>query len=378
MTNLYRLPSLSFDSELVATLFAIERLRADIGTGDTPDDTYAELHLLFDTVMSVVSARIEGNHTTVYEALDRVEQRSTGTLDEQLREIANIVDVARYIDTLDPEQPLTHTLVRNLHARTVSDLTREGDPTPGAYRREDVAISGSRHRPPTWPTVHSEMSSLLDFANQDLQLHEQMMQIALAHHRFVWIHPFRNGNGRVSRLFTYAMLRRTIFATRGFSALNPTAVFGNDRSAYIAALEAADSLTDEGTITWSSFFVRGIRDDIARLVALQDHSHVIDVLVGPALGRLLRDGLVTEHEHRVLREALVRGTVKAGDLSEAAPGSASSRSRLIRDLLDRRLLQHSPIGPRFYRLSLSQGPLAPRIIRQLDTLGYLPKMLSED
>lgn len=378
MTDLYRLPPLAFDSDLVATLFEIERLRADIGTGTTPRDTFTELHRLFDTVMSVVSARIEGNHTTVYEAIDRVDGRAEDALDEQLREIANIADTARWLDDLDPAEPLTHGLVRDLHARTVHGLAREGDPTPGAYRDQDVAITGSAHRPPAWVAVHPEMSSLLEFANAERPLHEQMMQIALAHHRFVWIHPFRNGNGRVSRLFTYAMLRRTVFATRGFSALNPTAVFGNDRAAYIAALEAADTLNDEGTIAWASFFVTGIRQDIARLIRLQDRDYVIDALVGPALARLARDGQITNGEHRALTEVLRRGTVKAGDLAEVAPGSASHRSRLIRGLLDRRLLQHSAEGPRFYRLALSRGPLAPRLIRQLDALGYLPKMLSDD
>ncbi|GAA3931423.1 Fic family protein [Microbacterium soli] len=378
MPDLYRIPPLSFDSDLVATLFEIERLRADIGTGDTPRDTFAELQLLFDTVMSVVSARIEGNHTTVFEALDHAGGEPADATDEKLREITNIVSAARYLDSLDPAEPLTHLLIRDLHARTVAGLTTEGDPTPGAYRKVDVAIRGSAHRPPSSPLVHAEMSSLLDFANAERPLHEQMMQIALAHHRFVWIHPFRNGNGRVSRLLTYAMLRRTIFATRGFSAVNPTAVFGNDRGAYISALESADTLSDDGTIAWASFFVRGIRDDIARLVRLQDRLHVIEALVGPSLDRLLRDGQVTADEHRVLHRVLDLGTVKAGDLSDVAPGSASTRSRLIRDLLDRRLLRHSSEGPRFYRLSISQGPLAPRIIRQLDVLGYLPKMLSED
>ncbi|WP_460797040.1 hypothetical protein [Microbacterium sp. GXF0217] len=141
------------------------------------------------------------------------------------------------------------------------------------------------------------------------------------------------------------MLRRTVFATRGFGALNPTAVFGNDRAAYITALEAADTLSDEGTIAWASFFARGIREDITRLIHLQDRDYVIDALIGPALTRLARDGRISDGEHRVLNEVLQRGTVKAGDLAQAAPGSASYRSRLI---------------------------------RQLDALGFLPRMLSDD
>ncbi|MGC0369760.1 Fic family protein [Microbacterium sp. SLBN-111] len=377
MTDKYAIPRLDFESQLVATLFEIERLRSDIGTGDTPRDTYLELHHLFDFVMSVVSARIEGNHTTVYDALDQIETGGSTSAD-QISEIRNIAATARFIDQLPPDAPLTHTLVREIHRRTVDGLVREGDPTPGSYRVVDVAITDSAHVPPSWVTVHAEMSALLDFANQERPLHEQMLQIAIAHHRFVWIHPFRNGNGRVSRLFTYAMLRKTIFATRGYSALNPTAVFGNDRDAYISALERADDLSAEGTISWAEFFVSGIRDDVARLIDLQHHDFVIERVVGPALDSLLHDGLVSRDSHAALRASLERGVVKAGDLVDVVPGTAAQRSRFIRALRERNLLQQAEEGPRFYRLSLSRGPLAPRLIRRLDALGYLPRMLSDD
>lgn len=378
MVDLYELPHPSFDSPLVPLLFEIERLRADIGTGTTPPEVYAELHQLFDTVMSVISARIEGNHTTVYEAVESMSHTRLDRRDEQFQEIANIVEAVRFLDTLDPTQPLTHSLTRDLHSRTVGGLTREGDPTPGDYRRQDVAITGSDHEPPTWVTVHPEMSALLDFANEARPLHEQMMQIALAHHRFVWIHPFRNGNGRVARLFTYAMLRTRIFATRGFSALNPTAVFGNDRSAYIAALETADSLATDDTTAWMTFFARGIRDDLARLIQLQDHQFVITALVGPALSQLVADGVLGVADERALRIILEKGVVKAGDLESAIPGNASQRSRAIRALLERGLLNQADEGPRFYRLSLSRGPLASRLIRRLNAAGLLPKILEND
>lgn len=378
MTDLYRLPQPGFTSPLVPLLFEIERLRADIGTGTTPRELFDELHQLFDTVMSVISARIEGNHTTVYEAVETIGREHSAKREEHLQEISNIVDAVRYIDTLDPMQPLTHALIRDLHAQTVANLTREGDPTPGSYRQQDVAITGSHHTPPSWVTVHADMSALLDFANEDRPMHEQMMQIALAHHRFAWIHPFRNGNGRVSRLFTYAMLRTKIFATRGFSALNPTAVFGNDRSAYVTALEAADSLGEPGTTSWITFFARGIRDDLARLVRLQDHAFVAGALVGPALSQLTADGVIGGAEEKAMRIILERGVVKAGDLEGAIAGSASQRSRTIRSLLERGLLHQADEGPRFYRLSLSRGPLASRLVRRLNTAGFLPKILEND
>lgn len=378
MSEMYALPEPAFDSDLVALLFEIERLRANVGSGSTPVETYAELHHLFDTVMSVVSARIEGNHTTVFEALDSASNAPGLSLDDHLQEISNIAATARFIDSLDPREPISHVLVRELHARTVDSLKREGDPTPGEYRMQDVGITGSMHTPPSWVTVHPEMTALLEFANTEYPLPKQMLQVAVAHHRFVWIHPFHNGNGRVSRLFTYAMLRKTVFSNRGRSALNPTSVFGNDRAEYISALEGADSLSSAGTTRWATFFAQGIRDDLDRVVRLQDHDYVVSELIMPALLKLVDDGIISTTTRDVLLTVARRGVVKAGDLAAALPGDPSQRSRAIRNLIDRDLLRRSAEGPRFYHLALSRGPIASRLIRRLDELGFLPKMLSDD
>ncbi|MBK9184423.1 MAG: Fic family protein [Ignavibacteria bacterium] len=51
------------------------------------------------------------------------------------------------------------------------------------------------------------------------------MRIAIAHHRCAAIHPFRNGNGRVVRLLTYAMLIRDGYRIDQGRIINPTAVF---------------------------------------------------------------------------------------------------------------------------------------------------------
>lgn len=375
---MYVLPEPGFKSELVTLLFEIERLRANIGTGTTPTEIYVELHQLFDTVMSVVSARIEGNHTTVYEAIESSSTSNQQSPTDQLREIINIAETAQFIDSIDLDTPLTHSLIRELHARTVADLEREGDPNPGDYRNQDVAISGSAHTPPSWVTVHAEMTGLLDFANLKVPLNEQMLQIAIAHHRFVWIHPFRNGNGRVSRLFTYAMLRKAIFAKRGYSALNPTSVFGNDRQKYISALELADPLTAEGDAAWATFFARGIRNDLNRVLNLQDHEYVITRLVAPAINGLVSDGVISSNTARVLMVILEKGVVKANDLSFDSTDSASQRSRKITQLRDRLLIRPIHEGARFYTLSLARGPIARKLIQQLDALGFLPKMLSDD
>ncbi|KRE29405.1 hypothetical protein ASG80_19875 [Agromyces sp. Soil535] len=332
-------------------------------------------------VMSVISARIEGNHTTVYDALSELSpgSRPSSASADSLREIMNILKGIDFIDSVDPTTPLTQVFVRELHRITVNGLRREGDPTPGEYRVREVGINHSSHIPPSHVYVHAEMSELLDFANQDVPMHEQMLHVAIAHHRFVWIHPFRNGNGRVSRLLTYAMLRRNGFDSGpGYRTVNPTAVFGNDRDGYYSALEAADDLSGDGTLKWCEFFVRGLRDDLERLVQMQDFAFVREDLVHPAINMLMASGGATAVEGAALKIAITKNVVKAGDLASALPGTASQRSVAIRGLIERALLTHDQRGQRFYRVSLARGPLSPFIVRRLDELGYLPRILKED
>ena len=70
--------------------------------------------------------------------------------------------------------------------------------------------------------------------------------------------------------------------------------------------------------------------------------------------------------------------MKAGDLESALTGSPSQPSIATRELVDRGLLVQDDRGPRFYRLALAKGPLAPFVIRQPDTLGYLHRILKDD
>ena len=119
----------------------------------------------------------------------------------------NIEKAMTFIEqTLKPGDPLTEHFIRELHALTVSELQREGDKTPGAYRTYPVQIAQASHLPPDALQVADYMQELVSFINQPDPDKYDLMKVAIAHHRFGWIHPFGNGNGRVVRLLTYAQL----------------------------------------------------------------------------------------------------------------------------------------------------------------------------
>lgn len=373
-------PRFEFDSELSSAIIGLERARAELDHGSTPAVVFFQLKELFELLTSIMSARIEGNRTSLLDAVSGAieDQDPERAPSDGVEEILNVQRGMRFVELHATAGPLTHNFVRDLHRIVVDGLRREGDRTPGAYRLSEVAIGKSAHRPPFPTDVLSDMSTLLDFANEDVEPHKQLLQSALVHHRFLWIHPFGNGNGRVSRLLTYAMLIRQGFvSTTSYRAINPTAVFGADRNGYYDNLARADRLDSEGLIAWCTYVLQGLNSDIDRLRSLRDSAFVTNRLLRPAIERLHDSGRVTARERDALLIVAELSIVKAGDLEDAFPGSAATRSHAIRRLHDRGLLAQAS-GPRSYRLVFAPSDLTIHLIHQLDQAGLLPAILRDD
>lgn len=62
---------------------------------------------------------------------------------------------------------LTEYFIRELHSMTVTDLEREGDATPSAYRQKPVQIAHPGHLPPEPILVPDYMRELVTFINTD-------------------------------------------------------------------------------------------------------------------------------------------------------------------------------------------------------------------
>ena len=376
-------PEFAFDSDLTRAIIGLERARANLGHGTTPPEFFFQLKDLFQLLTSIMSARIEGNRTSILDAVVGDSRRrissDAGPLDEGVQEILNIQEAIDFIEERVRTSPINHSFVRELHQLVVQDLSREGDRTPGAYRLGEVRIGKSAHRPP-WPAdVFDDMTGLIEFIAEDVEPQMQLLQAAIAHHRFLWIHPFGNGNGRVSRLVTYAMLVKQRFTSASdYRAVNPTAVFGSDRQGYYDNLEAADSLTNAGIVAWCTYVLAGLNTDVKKLSRLSDADFVTTQILIPAIERLRAAGGLTVGEARALGIAARRPVVKAGDLAEALPGSAATRSQAVRRILDRHLLKPVAEGGRTYQLVFAPNDLTVHIVNRLDAVGLLPRILHDD
>lgn len=376
-----KVPEFPFSSPLASHAMALERMRGDLPrtVGNLP--VVVELGELYRLMSSIISARIEGNHTTVVEAVESARLRETKPrrdFNEGVQEILRLQDAADFIDThIDVGTRITHSVVRELHRIATQGLRREGDPTPGEYRQVEVVIAHSDHVPPLAATVHSQMYDLLDFTNQQAEPHLQLIRMAIAHHRFVWIHPFTNGNGRVARLFSYAMMRSCGFAPSvEYQTVNPTTVFGADRQGYYDHLAAADSLTDSGLVSWAEFVLSGLRRDMEMIHDLT-RKGVLERLVQASIAQARRAAQLTEDEADALTAVAHGNAFRAGDLVSAVGGSPTQRSLIIRGLLQRDLIRRLKDGGRVYRIRLSPNDLTPFVIGGLGRAGLLPSIMSD-
>lgn len=326
---------------------------------------------------SIGSSRIEGNNTTIMDYVENAKIDShTHSPQEQIKEIQNIERAMDFIESYINDTPITNRFIRELHQLTVDGLsyTKEGAAHPGQFRQQNVRIGGSNHIPPDYTQVEPLMQDLMDFINTDLSPKYDLLKIAIAHHRFVWIHPFENGNGRVVRLFTYALLLKTVFMSRE-RIINPTAVFCSNRNEYYEFLSKADSGTNERILQWAEYMLRGLKLELEKIDKLSDNKILKEQILLPSLKDALERKYITPESYEVLVLTIKNpnNIIQSGDLIQIFPTKSSSdRSRIIKTLIDSKMLSPIKEGARKYYPVFSNNYLLRSILRTLDKHGFLP------
>ncbi len=366
----------SFDSPLVDIITELELLRHLRLEIDVPLSLFIQLKEIFHMLESLGSARIEGNHTTL---ADYIESKIEGTQsqDDQLKEIENIEKAMSFIDEYFKRgDEITERFIRELHTLAVDNLQREGDKTPGQYRHYSVSIGQSEHLPPDSIKVPDYMNELTSFINHEDSPKYDLMKIALAHHRFGWIHPFSNGNGRTVRLLTYALLIKYGFNVQaGGRVLNPTAVFCNDRNKYYEMLSKADLGTHEGLEEWCTYVLGGISAELKKVDQLTSLQFLSQKILFPAIAFALEKNALSNIEAKILRKSVTAGIIKAGDLKEVLPELKPAQiTYQISKLVEQKLLESTSDKARSYAINISHSSLIRGVIQSLRNEGFVPSL----
>lgn len=181
----------------------------------------------FELTFTHNSTAIEGNTLTLMETKVVLEDGiSIGG--KELREIYEIVNHKKaynYVKKCIAEgKQLSENIVKDIHAILMENII-----VGGIYRNQEVRISGAGHTPPTGNDMYILIKNFFTDLEWKVKELNPIELAAWTHAEFVRIHPFIDGNGRISRLIMNYQLM-----INGFL---PVSIAKENRLEYYNALE---------------------------------------------------------------------------------------------------------------------------------------------
>ncbi|MFA5886506.1 MAG: Fic family protein [Patescibacteria group bacterium] len=372
-------------SQLANAVIELEKLRVKKLGGPVPPYIFFQIKDIFQILESLGSARIEGNHTTLAEFVEKIiDNPNRQTKIEKDREIFNIERAIDFIEkNVDSKTKISRAFISEIHKILVDGLTPppggEGSRYPGEMRHENVVITKSNHIPPEAIKVSDYFNELITFINQPIESQYHLLAIAISHHRMAWIHPFDNGNGRLVRMFTYALLIKQGFQVKSGRILNPTAVFCMDRDKYYDMLALADSGEEEKTLEWCLYVLEGLRTEIEKIDKLLNIFYITNNILLPMLSFAFENQYITKREHEIL-SALVKSKkmiIKSSDLIKMiGKESPVQRSRILRRLKEKHMLIPLEDKGRVYTIGFANNYLLRGMIHILEKNDFIPLSLN--
>jgi Fic family protein len=227
---------------------------------------------------------------------------------------------------------------------------------PGKWRtRHEENVEVGRHLPPSGDRVADFMRYFEErFRVQTMGRATQIMAIASAHHRFNYIHPFLDGNGRVSRLMSHAMAWSANIGSRGLWSISRGLARGlESRTDYKQMMDRADSpregdLDGRGNLSQKAlqefvvWFLRVCLDQVTFMSGLFE----LDSLAERLKAHVLRSPDLKPEAAALLQEALIRGEFERGEVSRITGLPERTARRVLNDALHAGLLaSETPKGP---------------------------------
>ena len=277
--------------------------------------------------------------------------------DLQMEAVAHI-HVQELIDTgRDPDAwPASAAYAAWLHEEFCSRLPPEmlfvtDDKTgerieivPGEWRKRDVQVG--RHLPPEYDQLAHFMARFDSaYASPPLSKTRQIQTVGAVHHRFLWIHPFLDGNGRVARLMSHALFKRLGIGTSLWSVARGLA---RDEERYKALLALADgprdgdrdgrgNLTQRGLIEFCKFFLEQSVDQIRFMSSLLEPSMLL-TRMEIHIEEEVRFKRLQRGSFAVLREAVMNGEVERSKIPALTGFEERTARNVTSALVDRGML----------------------------------------
>ena len=263
---------------------------------------------------------------------------------------------------------------RRFCARLPEDLLRVEDPAgkrtlrlaPGELRRHDVKVGT---RVAISPGALPRFLQRFEEVYGRLGKTESVLSSAAAHHRLLWMHPFLDGNGRVARLMSHAMLLETLDTGGVWSIARGLARNVQQYKALLANcdrtrrndLDGRGTLSEEALVAFTRFFLTVCIDQVTFMESLiqPDRLHTRILLWAKEEMAL---GEIPAKSDTILQAILYRGELPRGEADAVAGTGERQARRIVSALLKRGIL-------------ISENPRAPLRLAFPAEAGFVLKIL---
>ena len=357
--------------QVADAIAALSSASAALGTRLHPA-TAGNLADLVRLMNCYYSNLIEGHNTRPRD----IERALAGDLDEDEErrnlqiEAAAHVRLQEKIDRMAAgdglPEPASRDFIRWLHAEfyrdapeamlTIGSAHAEIRMAPGAWRsapEHDVAVG--RHIPPSSRALEPFMAHFeRRYRFDEMGQATRILAMAAAHHRLNYIHPFPDGNGRVSRLMSHAMALKAGIGAHGLWSVSRGLARGlESRNEYKTRMDLADTprrgdldgrgnLSQSALVDFTLWFLKVCLDQVTFMAELFD----LDDLEARLVRHVERSDRLKPEAARLLRETLVRGRIDRGEASRITGLPERTARRVLGDVIDAGLLASAtPKGP---------------------------------
>ena len=213
---------------------------------------------------------------------------------------------------------------------------------PGELRERDVKVGDhvaiSSGAVPRFLARFEEVYSHLSKA-------DSILSAAAAHHRLVWIHPFVDGNGRVARLMSHAMLLETLDTGAVWSVARGLARNVDRYKALLAAcdaprrndLDGRGDLSEEALARFTDFFLRTCIDQVEFMEGLMQPDRLRTRILLWAEEEIRIRELPSKSES-ILEAILYRGELPRSDVAKIVGAGERHARRIVSALTKRGVL----------------------------------------
>lgn len=282
------------------------------------------------------STRIEGaklSDREVEALLGRLEQQSFVSRDEE--EVAGYAEVMDTLFESHSAIPLTENYAKQLHAQLLRHASKD-ERHRGEYKKlpnhveafgpqgESLGIIFATASPFDTPLLMQELLVWTREALADASLHP-LIVIGMFVVDFLAIHPFQDGNGRLSRVLTTLLLLKSGYGYVPFSSLE--SVIEHNKDGYYLALRRTQGTLASDAPDWEPwllFFLRSLKQQKDRLA--------VKIARDPGVEGLHPDALA------ILEQVRVSGRIATGEAEKLTSAPRPTVKARLAELVKRGLL----------------------------------------